>query len=76
MMQLDFICQQCPLAECSEESLFCAFRLLSKRPNFRQRVIMAKVKKIKQDRREYFRQRYQRQKEERARAGADASQLH
>jgi hypothetical protein len=60
MKQLDFICLDCPLAECDTESLFCAYRFLTK-PNDAQ---LAVKYSLKADRRQYFKTRYQKLKRE------------
>ena len=66
MSQLDFICTNCPLETCNEESLWCAMRWI-KKPNakqvqLRQRYISemtAKRRKRKHEKRkEYFRNYY------------------
>ena len=62
MSQSDFICLSCPLAECDEESMFCALRWATN-PNRRQRAVKYELKLENADRREYFRMRYQLMKE-------------
>lgn len=57
MSQLDLICADCPLADCSEESLWCARRFLS-RPNKAQIALMTpavrKLLRKRPERSEYF----------------------
>lgn len=75
--QLEFICTQCPLANCDEESLWCLFRFLTD-PNNAQRQIAPEGITLRQyytrkqnvkpetlTRRAYFRQRYINKKLER-----------
>lgn len=45
-MQADFICRQCPLVDCDEESLWCAFRWATN-PNAAQ-LAVATVRLIPQ----------------------------
>lgn len=46
MRQVDLICGSCPLSECDEESLFCAFRFITG-PNDAQKQMMKKKQAVK-----------------------------
>jgi hypothetical protein len=66
-MQSDFICLECPLAECDEGNLFGALRWVTK-PNEVQRRLLTQAKQnrtrqIKRNRLKYFRERYQARKQ-------------
>ncbi len=69
--QLDFICTLCPIADnCDEMSLYCSLAFITK-PNAVQRRAMRDHKaevaaEIHEARRQYWRDRYRRQKEQTA----------
>lgn len=46
MKQVDLICTQCPLADCSEESLWCLFRFMTN-PNPAQKALLKKKNAVK-----------------------------
>jgi|SRR5690606_8491504 len=73
--QPDFVCIECPLAECDEESLFCAFRWATFPNQAQQKAMTMRQarhrRKIKaKPRTEYFRKRYQEKKRQEAQTNA------
>lgn len=67
MMHVDFICGQCPLEDCDEQSLWCALRFATK-PNRAQRTLINQLTRAQaqhraEHRREYLSTYYQQNRE-------------
>ena len=68
--QLDLICQQCPLIDCDEDSLWCLYRLGSDPNKAQRKVLLPTIRRVIA-RKDYF-ERYYAINRERKLAAANA----
>ena len=67
MKELELICGQCPLSECNDQSLWCAFSWITN-PNINQKRLRAnyrksRLKQVRERRLQYFKDRYRLRKQ-------------
>lgn len=70
----DLICSECPLRECSEQSLWCIFRFVTDPNEAQQRFVNKTIRRrrSKVNRKEYFAERYKANRDRKLNAAADA----